>query len=443
MIIQDIKIKGNRIWLPKCLQNGFRGYFLEIELRKRNRKEKFFTRINKDGRFVIPKGIRENLELKNNEKLWIKIKKILSKKREEEFFKNNKIDVLAFIPPKTMSGFEILVVEKNRKLSIWYQAKGRPNQIEVNRFLPISLSKLLGYYQAEGGKPKLQKRRGRELSLTNRSLFIIKDFIELSKSMFKTDLWKVTIRHNAKAPKEEIDKLKLDLTNLGINSTNIKSKSAKRISHYVIRVWITNSLLFEILFNMMNKIRKYLVFSEFEHLNRKLCVLFIQGLLAGDGTFRYWIDKKGSLHSNIGIFEANENYMKDYQLLLKKFQIHGKYKKHPTKNFYIYSVFTNWNILLTLWSLKLLITPHHHSLLKKTILRHKRYKSMKYLKFLPSKFTTSWFRKRFSVSYGYTISYLRDRMKENILAKIGLKNNENIWELTDHGKQLKNIISTL
>jgi len=443
MIIKNIEIKGNRIWLPKNFQDTFRSYFLEIELKKQNKKQKFFTKITKDGRFVIPKEIRENLELKKNEKLCLKIRPILNNKFNRDFFQNDKIDVLAFIPVKTMSGFDILTVERKKKLYIWYSTKGRPNEIELNRFLPISFLKLLGYYQAEGGKPKLQKRRGRELSFTNKSLFIVKDFIKLSKSMFRTDLWKVTIRHNPNVPKDEIDNLKLELTNLGINTNNISSQVAERISHYTIRLWITNSLLFEILFSMMNKMRKYLVSSQFNHSNRKLCALFTQGLLAGDGTFHYWIDKKGSLHSNIGIFEANEDYMKDYQLLLNKFQVYGNFKKHRTKNFYIYSVFTNWNSLLILWGLKLLISPHHRESLKKTILRHKRYRSMKYLRFLPNEFTTSWFRKTFDVSYPYTISYLRDRMNENILLKIGLKNNENMWKLTDYGKILKNIISTL
>jgi AbrB family looped-hinge helix DNA binding protein len=443
MIIKNIKIKSNRIWLPKSLQSTFRSHFLEVELRKQNKKQKFFTRITKDGRFVIPKEIRESLELKNNDKLWIKIRIILNNKFKRDFFQDDKVDVLAFVPAETMSGFDILTLEKNRKLSIWYSTKGRPNEIEVNRFLPISFLKLLGYYQAEGGKPKLQKRRGRELSFTNKSLFIIKDFIKLSRSMFKTDLWKILIRYNSKVPKNEIDNLKLELTNSGINPNNINSQTAERISHYTIRLWISNSLLFEILFNMMNKIRKYLVSSGFNHSNRKLCVLFTQGLLAGDGTFHYWIDKKGSLHSNISIFEANEDYMKDYQLLLNKFQIYGNFKKHPTKNFYIYSVFTNWNSLLTLWGLKLLICPHHRESLKKTILRHKRYRSMRYLKFLPDEFTTSWFRKTFDVSYPYTMGYLRDRMNENILLKVGLKNNENMWKLTNYGKIIKNIISTL
>ena len=138
MIIQNIKIKGNRIWLSKSLQDSFRGYFLDVELRKRNKKEKFFTRIIKDGRFVVPKEIRKNLELKNNEKLWIKIRRILSKKREKEFFKDNKIDVVINLSGLSEVAFALLLATLFSKTKSIFYFRGNPNPKGVGGLLFLS-----------------------------------------------------------------------------------------------------------------------------------------------------------------------------------------------------------------------------------------------------------------------------------------------------------------
>ncbi|MCJ7816262.1 MAG: hypothetical protein MUP55_00230, partial [Candidatus Aenigmarchaeota archaeon] len=208
MEIEKVNIERNRIWIPKEIQEKIFGKFIEISIRKNQKEMSFLSKMNKDGRIVIPYKYAEYLQLnKRYDVARIEIEVIRNRKRGSNLFRVKSFDVLSFVPQNTISGFEILAIENNGKLNLWYSTKGRPNNVQINRFLPMNFSRLLGYYQAEGGKPKLMKRRGRELSFTNTSIEIIGEFIDLSKSMFNPELWNATIRYKEGVNKSEIDKL--------------------------------------------------------------------------------------------------------------------------------------------------------------------------------------------------------------------------------------------
>lgn len=358
-------IKNNRIWLPKNIQNFIGKSFIEIKINDIS----FVTKITRDGRFFIPKDLRQNISEGSTK---IRVSILENVVRTEKFDLENKIDILPFIPEKTMSGFDILAIEENRSIRLWYSAQGRPNEITLNQYIPIRFMRLLGYYQAEGGKVKLHKRRGRELNFTNANFDLIADYLDHLRDLLDIRLCKATIRHNPNANPDTLNDAKNRLVSIGLKEENIKIKSAKRIYCYTIKIWITNSILGEIIDKMLNKIRGFLVEKDAD---KKWIIYFLQGCLAGDGNFHSKRDKHGSLHSYLRMYESNEKVIQDYKKLFEKFGMIGKIKQVKNKQMYIFVFFANWELLLEILKLGLLEkTKNNHIRLKEAIKRHRCYK---------------------------------------------------------------------
>ena len=178
----------------------------------------------------------------------------------------------------------------------------------MNRYLPFDFVKLLGYHQAEGGKPVLRKRRGREFNFTNKRMDLIKDFMKKSEHLIDKRLWNVTIRHNINIKKEMLDKVKKELLKEKVNKIDIKP--ATRIKHIVIKIWISNSILAETIENLNDKI-KNLFLENKTKIQNDLYGLYFRGYLAGDGNFYSYRDKYGSLHSRLYLYEEKERYIKN------------------------------------------------------------------------------------------------------------------------------------
>ncbi len=360
-----VNIKNNRIWLPKSIQKTIGNQFIEIKIGDIC----FITKLTKEGRFFIPKELRWNIL---NEPTKIQFSILKNIYRPKKFILNNKIDVLSFIPEKILSGFDILALEEENKIKLWYSTKGRPNDITINRFVPLEFFRLLGYYQAEGGKVKLRKRRGREINFTNADMGLIEDFLKYWGYLVNLNLCKCTIRYNPQLNYEKIIEVEDKLISIGIKAENINDKQAKRIKEYTVRIWITNSLLAEIIDSMMNEVRKYLIGSKS---NKKLIVYFLQGLLAGDGNFYSTRDRKGCLHSYLRVFECNGGFVSDYRKLFESLGINGKIKKIKNKNLYIFELFVNWAYLLKILKLGLLEkSPENQKRLENAIKQHRGYK---------------------------------------------------------------------
>lgn len=360
-----VNIKNNRIWLPKSIQKTIGKQFIEIRIGDIC----FITKLTKEGRFFIPKESRGNI---SNDPTKIQLSILKNLDRPKKFILNGKIDVLSFVPEKTLSGFDVLALEEGDKILLWYSTKGRPNEITINRFVPLEFVRLLGYYQAEGGKVKLRKRRGREINFTNADIGLIEDFLKYLKYLVSLNLCKCTIRYNPQIDYTKIIQVKGKLISLEIKKENIRDKQAKRIKGYTVKIWLTNSILGESLDNMMNKVREYL---SKDKTNKNLIVYFLQCLIAGDGNFYSVRDKKGCLHSHLRVFEANLGFIKDYQQLFEKIGINGKIKKSKFKNYYIFDVSVNWNLLLLLLKFGLLEKSRdNHKRLIDTIKQHRGYK---------------------------------------------------------------------
>lgn len=431
------KVKRGRVWLSNT--EKYRNKFVEIFIVYKNKKASFFAIIPKDGRFYIPKKIRENLKIKDSVKIE-RIKRIKNQKRITKLWENSKIDLLSIIPEQTMSGYEILVRNKNNKLHCWYCTQGRPKEILLNKYVPKSFIRLLGYYQAEGGKPKLRKRQGRSLNFTNKNFELIKDFIELSSHLINIELWKATIRYNKKIDKKVIKDLIKNLQNLGLKKENIYSKNADRIKNYVIKVWIANSILAEIIENLNKSIKEFLVKNRSE----EMFVNYLRGFIAGDGNFFAYRDKKGSLHSRMYIYEEKEEYVKTHKKILDSYGLKGKIRKVKDKNLYLLTLVNNWEMLLNLLKYDLFTyAPHHRNRLIWTIKEHNKYRALKYLPFLPELFSIKELNLLTNKNYNYGASWIGKRKKEELIEFTKKEKNRSLWKLTKEGKDIREILNNL
>ncbi|MBN1896760.1 MAG: hypothetical protein JW789_03485 [Candidatus Aenigmarchaeota archaeon] len=429
-----LKIKNHRLWLPKEIQKNIGKEFIEITIRKDGTNEKFLTKLTNDGRFFIPKEIRKKMDLKHDDNVDVSVEMIRNLQRSVSHLKGKKFDMLSFIPKKTMSDFDIHVNADNGRLKLWYSTKGRPNEIIIRRFVPLEFARLLGYYQAEGGKLRLKKRRGRELSFTNKSKTLVSDFIKLSEYILDENVWKCSIRHEKNIEREKLNEAKRFAVSLGIEKENISVSPAERISSFTFRLWITNSLLAEIVSNMADISRKKL------YKNSEINRYFLQGLLAGDGSFFSHRDKNGSLHSRMYVYEAKKNYAEDYNKLLSEFDLDCNIKKDRMKNFYIMTRSVNWENLVTLYDKRLFIlSKKHHENIINTIKGHKRYRALKHFKNLPDEFENSLCRKITGKDETYVAGWLRDRAKDGMIERAGFRK----WVILNSGIEVRKFLNKL
>ena len=401
--------KGNRIRLPVRIQNKLNNGFLEIEIITAIRSKFFVTYFTKGRRITIPKKCREALRLKNGQVITVEIKKVRNVQKPTKMLNGDSIDLLYFLLQKTMSGFPIYCKCCKDKIFLWYPARGRPKEIEFNRYVPKNFAKMLGYLQAEGGKPVLRRRRGREFSFTNKSLTLISDFLQLSKAFIDVSLFKATISINPKF--KRIKKVESFLVKLGIPNKNIFIRRIGRVKEFTIKLWITNSLLAEFCYNAMNEIRKYLTKS---NPDRDLLKFFLQGLLLGDGNVYCYKDESNSLHTRLQIFESNEQYIKDYEKILAHINVKGKIKKSKARNLFILTSYLNWHRLIELMQ----IFPKdskQFNILICALKSHRKYRVLKHLITMNSKFTVLKLRSSIRRNRYFIMRLLKSMEKSNIV----------------------------
>jgi len=371
-----LPVKTNRILLPFGFRKNLIGRFFLVDINKSDKKSSFLYRMTKDERIIIPKHIRSDLRLKCGDMLGVGIKTVRNMPRTGKMLSGDVFNTIHYVPEKTISGYEILATCNCGNLLLWYSAKGRPNEVEIKKFALPEFSRFLGYYQAEGGKVKLSKRRGRELSITNKSFKIIEDSVSLSGKFFDRRLWKATIVYNGRMADDEIEKLKYDLSGLGIRRRSIHATKGEDVREYTIKIWITNSILAETIFNFSNKVRKHIVSCNLDaSVNMEVAENFLRGLIAGDGNLNVWRDRKGSLHKRLQIFETNRDFIEDYSEILRKFGISGRISKDKIKRLYTYSASLNWNALMRIKNSGLLLAGGHMKKLETAIREQRRFRN--------------------------------------------------------------------
>ncbi|MBI2172862.1 MAG: hypothetical protein HYT73_01475 [Candidatus Aenigmarchaeota archaeon] len=425
------RLISKRIWVPKRLHNNLQNNFYEFKIERGNDKINFLSRLSKDGRLVIPKSFPfENGEVR------VTARKVRNSARPKIFLTKTRIDLLGLIPKKTLTDYEILAIPKLNKILLWYFAsKGRPNEITINRYVYSDFCRLLGYYRAEGGKPRISYRRGREFSFTNSSMEIISDFVGLFGSLSDVNLLKASIRFSDKS-QNKIAKIKNQLINLGLPPDCIRYGKGGKIRDFNVRLYITNSILSEFINNSESCMRK--ICSERKWKN--FSIEYLNGVISGDGSLYVWRDKKGSNHARLQIFEPNKSALDDISCILESFGIRGRILNSDRK-MYIYVASLNWTNCLLVYKNKL--AGLKSNVLKPHIKGHKRFRPMSLFLLLPRKFTTSDFRKITKKSYGYSATWLKDREKEGLVKKIGKEDNKNVWLLKDSAYDLIKILKSL
>lgn len=432
-----ISVKSGRVWMPK--NRDYRNKFLEIFIKNKNRKASFIAVIPEDGRFYVPIKIREILGVKDSVTIQ-KIKTINNKDRPSSLIKNGKIDVLGSIPKKTLSGYEIVVITKNDKYCCWYCTKGRPNEMLLNKKVPLSFVRFLGYYQAEGGKPKLNKRRGRTFSFTNTKLNLIKDFFELSQYLIDKDLWNVSVKYNPNIDKMALNKLKEELKCIGLGLNATTAVPVGRLKSYSITLWISNSVLAETIDNMNKKMKRLILLKR----NSSLFENYFRGVIAGDGTFFAYRDKNGSLHSRMAIYDGKERYIVGYKKILDSYGLKGNIRKLENKNMYVLTLNNNWDMLLHLLKFDLFsYTPKHKNRLVWTIKSHNRYRSLKYLINLKKTFDICDVNMLTKRGYSYSANWIKKREQKQIVKFVKIKDGRQVWKLTTGGEDLKNTLKLI
>lgn len=229
------------------------------------------------------------------------------------------------------------------------------------------------------------------------------------------------------------------MTNLGLKQNNIRSRVAERIKKYSMTLWIANSILAETIENANTKIKSSLLKN-----NKNTFENYFRGVIAGDGNFFSYRDKKGSLHSKMDIYEEKEEYIKIHKKILDLYNLKGKIKKIKDKNLYVLTLIPNWDTLLKLLNHDVfLYAPHHKKRLIWAIQNHKRYRSLKYITNINNKFDVSIIKNISNMNYSFSSHWIKKREKENLVEFIKKEGRKQIWKLTNQGINIKNILKLL
>ena len=341
-----------------------------------------------------------------------------------------------------MSGFDVLAKVDHNKMTLWYSTKGRPNEIEINRFVPFETARLIGYFMAEGGKPKLAKRRGRELCFTNKSLGIITDFLNLSKMMFDVSRWSASVRYSPAVSQEDLENVTRILEYSGVRRENVSKRESERIASYTIRLWIGSSVLAETVHSMSMGVMRFL--SDVSACSKRDIIRhFLQGLIAGDGSLFSKRDKNGSLHTRLYVFESNKGFIEDYARIFLKIGIKGGIRKVKGKNLFIFTSHLNWEMLLLALKYDILSSHVHKKKLIEAIASHRRYKALRYLPMIEGEVSARILRGITKMPGSYNSGWVRDRTRDGILRKLRREHGVNVCELTLKGRQAKRALKSI
>ncbi len=342
----------------------------------------------------MPKGILLPLKIKRGSLVNVFLRQLRSlEDRPLSPFAEGKVDLLYFVPKITSKGYDIIVIEEGRKIRLWYRTPvNRPDEVVIKRYVPISILKLFGYLQAEGGKipKKLRQRSGLELNFTNKLVSLHKDAIELAELMgINRKLWKIICIYNPAIPKNYLKKMQKEF----IIKTKLPREvmtfvTSDRVKTLTFKIYINKTSLFEVINKGLWDFRKLL--PQIDDERKK--ILYLRGLIAGDGSIGVARDK--SLHVMLKLFEQDKDSANDYLKILNSLGIHGTIRKDRRSEMYIVNINGNWKVLEFLFRNKLFFdTPTHRRNLLKALTLHDRYRMLIPLRYLKKERTTHHLRK--------------------------------------------------
>lgn len=302
------------IYIPERFQKLFKkGDYIEIIL---PHGKKFVAKFNYN--ITIRKRFLAGIDLHSN--INIRVQKIESLDRPKDMFFNNKIDILSFIPEETDKGYEVIVTnfkkDKQEWLRCWYAHKrGSGRQIELRRYIQIeTVGCLLGQYQAEGKKDLNDKYPKYKTEFKNKSISEHNDFLDYLKEFgINKEQMIFTIISNARN-KKKAEELRRKFENIhNVKLSMYISKDTKGIG---ISSIIGNTILFQLIINAMNTVRKGLAQNISSENKRNLAYSFLAKLLNGDGSLEYRRRYVNNFDCRIKISDGNKEYREDYKKIL-------------------------------------------------------------------------------------------------------------------------------
>jgi len=184
----------------------------------------------------------------------------------------------------------------------------------------------------------------------------------------------------------------------------------------------------------MNDVRKYIVENS---KNNELSKYFVQGLLAGDGSFNYHRDK--SLHTRLSLFETNKKFINDYARILQKYGFKGRILKSKNKNLYTLNIATNWENLITIFKNEFFIKSEiNQRKLLKSLKIHKKTETHSYLKLIQNGKNIEELKKSFGFSESRVRDWIKYRLRDGFLVRKKEK-----YHLTNTGKEIIEILDKL
>lgn len=274
--------------------------YVKIILRKEEKLDYFYIRIpfrqpsrsEIQVRRKIPKGVRNNLNLEENDLIEIESMMSVKIKRSRRTIVNEKIDILSL----SLDGFMVDSFTKNEDewLRIWYSNKYgyQPKEVEIKRFLPINKNtgEFFGLIQAES------RKSGEKFDFTNRILSEHIKFVKVAESFgLSRNMWSYQIFHNPNLTEDEIERYKTEFCRaLSISIAKggcTKSNTVKTVAFNIcINSKILNFLFMSILKNLKDSILSENI-REDDFL-KEFSEGFIIKSLLGDGTVTIHKDKE-------------------------------------------------------------------------------------------------------------------------------------------------------
>lgn len=295
-----------------------KGEPVRIILKKNNLSSVLITKFNYI--ITIKKEIVNELRLKKDSKVVLKIEKLREVQKPKSLFYKNKIDLLFFLPEVTCKESEIYSEEITvngvhfiRAVSI--HSRGSSKQTLLKRFIdPNMFGRLLGQIQAEGSKTKYDT-----VEFCNKNLLELRDFVYF--------LSELGIPENKLVSKLDYNVCFEDILQkiigefegfLGLKVSYLSS-STRKAKGYGFKIILKNTILAELLLNSLKLMRKNMENIKWDENLTAFSEGYLSKLLCGDGTFEITSKSRKKVQSRIKIYDGNKEYLHHYSKILKKF----------------------------------------------------------------------------------------------------------------------------
>ena len=328
MLLKVKKIGEDRLclYVPKKNQNKIKFNFKDIIKLKLIKKNKSMETISKYNYLIsIKKEVIKKLEVKKGDVLKVILEDFNHKSRSVESLHSGKLDLLNFVPEKTIKGSKIIIEEFFKKQIPYlrlcsFHERGSSFNIEVRRFVDLNIfGKLLGQIQAEGSKTNFKV-----LEFCNKSLTELKDFLDFiyylginrERIFVKLD-YHTKIKNIDKEVKRFKDFVKLNVNYLAPND--------KGGIGFGFKIIVRSTIFSQLILNTLEKLR--LIIETTDNRFKELNDGYLAKLLSGDGNFEITSKKRRTIQSRLKITDGNINYLNHYKKILEKYGFHPYIKE--------------------------------------------------------------------------------------------------------------------